>query len=481
MKIRLFTERGQALIILAFAAVGLFGIVGLAIDGSRKFSDQRHAQNAADTAALAAAHAKVTGLEAGDSDTPADCPPSSGSPSAVCTALLSAGFARATSNGYDGNLVTNTVEIYSPPISGPYSGLSTYVQVIITSYVNTTFARVLGIDKTRNIVEAVALLHEGGDLANGAMIISYDPDPNCSSGVGSGGGSVDVSGNGIVNLNGGGIFMNSDEVCGFSIPNCADLNISSGAGINSASAMDNIDQEGCGFTPPIPENLNQDPVVIPDELYWPDVPIQCSTAAPNPTYLGVDPVDGKAEYLIYPGFYTDFPQAGLVPNNKHIYMNEGVYCIDPPMNQDLQWSGASFLSLNGSTDPTENKWQTFNTKGVTLYIKSGGGFSLSINSPILLDATNDVSSDYKGYLIILEGTRSSIESCTINGGAYLDINGLIFAPYCDITVNGGSDSEAEFNAQLIGWDLKINGNNTINFNYDPSNQVIIKSKIGLMR
>ncbi len=160
-------------------------------------------------------------------------------------------------------------------------------------------------------------------------------------------------------------------------------------------------------------------------------------------------------------------------------MASGVYCIDPPSNQDLSWSGASFLGLNGSTDSSKNKYHGYNPNGVTLYIKSGGGFSLSINSPILLDAST--SGDYQGYLVILEGTHTSIEDCALNGGSYLDINGLIWAPYCDITINGGSEPTAEINAQLVGWDIKLNGNNTITFNYDPSNQVVIKNKVGLMR
>ena len=52
-------ERGQALILIALAAIGLFGIAGLAIDGSMKLSDRRHAQNAADTAVLAACSEKI--------------------------------------------------------------------------------------------------------------------------------------------------------------------------------------------------------------------------------------------------------------------------------------------------------------------------------------------------------------------------------------------------------------------------------------
>ncbi|HSM71232.1 MAG TPA: pilus assembly protein TadG-related protein, partial [Anaerolineales bacterium] len=412
MKNKIFNERGQTLIILALAAIGLVGFVGLVIDGGNKFSDQRKAQNAADTAAMAAALAKVNALTNGDSNTPTECPPSSGTPSDVCSALLSAGYARATSNGYDGNLVTNTVEIYSPPISGPYTGLDNYVQVFITSWQDTTFSRVIGIQKTQNIVEAVGFIYEGGALANGAMIISYDPDPNCSSGEGSGGGSVDISGSGDVNLNGGGIFMNSDEVCGMVIQNCDGLNISGGAGVNSASSVDNIDQDGC--SDPVPENIGQTPVVVPDEVFWPDIPAECGITPQAPDLLGTDPIDGKGEWLIHPGYYEDFPPTTLVGNKQHIFMASGVYCIDPggpTKNFDLSWSPVDFVSLNGSTESIKNKYHAYNPDGVTLYIRKGGGFTLNANNPTYLE--NSTTGDYQGYLIILEGVHTSIENCAV--------------------------------------------------------------------
>src|SRR5690348_13532872 len=104
MKPKLFRERGQALILIAFAALGLFAIAGLAIDGSAKYSDRRHAQNAADTAALAGAYAKVTGNSTWE-----------------LVALN-----RAGDNGYDDShasadgTLTNDVYVYSPPQSGIY-------------------------------------------------------------------------------------------------------------------------------------------------------------------------------------------------------------------------------------------------------------------------------------------------------------------------------------------------------------------------
>jgi len=502
-------ERGQALIIIALAMVGLVAIVGLAIDGGAKFSDQRHAQNAADTAALAAALTKVDMIAEAESNpsistSPEECPPLSGDwldASDVCAELWNTGQDRALSNGYDNTSSNVDVEIYSPPVSGYYQGNKDYVQVIITSTINTTFMKVIGRNQTTNVVQAVAYAKPGFNLTDGAMIISYDPDPTCPSGPGNGGGSVDVSGSSTLNLYGGGMFINSPTACGYNAPNCPDINITGGAGINSVAVppIDNIAQKGlpsCTY-PPVPENYTADPVVIPDDVndLWPDVPPECSltvawmNANRPPLLLGTNPIDGKDEYLVYPGFYTDFPQSGLVPNNKHIYLASGVYCIDPPMSQDLQWNSAAFLSLNGSTDPSKNKYQdpsnpvylNFNPSGVTLYIKSGGGFKLNINSPIYLDAITDPASDYQGYLVILEGTHTSIESCEIEGGAYLDMNGLIWAPYCDITINGQSAPTSEINAQIVGWDIKITGNNVINFNYDPSNQVKIKRKVGLMK
>src|SRR6476619_7459670 len=88
-------ERGQALIMVALAVVGLFGFTALAIDGSRVFSDRRHAQNAADTAALAAALSKVR----------AD-PPETGD-----TVAVAAGLARAASNGF--NDTNSIVEVHN--------------------------------------------------------------------------------------------------------------------------------------------------------------------------------------------------------------------------------------------------------------------------------------------------------------------------------------------------------------------------------
>ncbi|MDX1417825.1 MAG: Tad domain-containing protein, partial [Candidatus Promineifilaceae bacterium] len=200
MKKRIGSERGQALVIIALASIGLMALVGLAIDGSAKFSDQRHAQNAADTAAIAGSLAKVNG-----------------DGSWKLTALD-----RATSNGYANNLVSNTVSVYAcdevGSDCGPYAGEPNYVRVVINSYVNTTFARVMGINQMQNTVEAIAKSRVSytGELYGGASIIGLAPD-QCK--------TVWFSGTATTNVTGGGVFSNSNKDCGLTVAGSTALNL----------------------------------------------------------------------------------------------------------------------------------------------------------------------------------------------------------------------------------------------------------------
>ena len=439
-------EKGQALILMALAAVGLLAITGLVIDGGAKFSDRRHAQNAADTAVMAAALSLANGNTG-------FC--GSGQ-QWQCDAL-----GIANTNGYDRNLVTNLVWVgkcsdprndlanyplrYGSPVDcgSAYEGNTGYVQVVIRSYVNTTFARVIGITQTQNTVSAVALTKEGGPLVNNASIVSINPSPNC------GNGSVNVGGNGTINLTGGGIFVNSNASCGYSQTSCSvTLNISGGSISSAGSPI----IQSCGTPAPTGTGTQ---LMVPDEIYMPDEPAECSLTHPTPTDLGSN------HWRIYPGYYTDFPQGGLIGNNKDIELSPGVYCVD----SNIHWSGSTFDSLTGN--------------GVTIYIKSGHDYSMSINSPITLTASS--SGEYAGYLMILNGNKNSIQNCTINGGSYLDLNGTIFSPYCNVTVNGDNSTTSDFNVQVIGWDIKLNGNNTINFHYDPGANAQNKHRVGLVR
>src|SRR5512135_2868091 len=82
-------ERGQALVLIALALFGLLGLTALAVDGSHVYAQLRQAQNAADTAAFAAAIARVNIL--GTDPTAID---------AAKAALRADGLSRAASNNF---------------------------------------------------------------------------------------------------------------------------------------------------------------------------------------------------------------------------------------------------------------------------------------------------------------------------------------------------------------------------------------------
>jgi Flp pilus assembly protein TadG len=189
-------ESGQALILIVFAAVGLIAFVALAIDGSRIFSDKRHAQNTADAAALAASLAYTRG-----------------------DPLESAATTSATTNGYDGG-VKNDVAVTSIDIaegSGicPGDTAGKDITVKIESYVDTTFTRVIGRNQFKNITSATSrgCGYYSGALFNGNAIVGLKPNINGDCSFDSGNSNA-----AHWTVTGGGIFSNG---CAYSKNNAS--------------------------------------------------------------------------------------------------------------------------------------------------------------------------------------------------------------------------------------------------------------------
>ena len=61
--------------------------------------------------------------------------------------------------------------------AAPYAGDSDYVQVVIKSHLETTFARIVGIPKMHNTVQAVALAKSSinGAPFDGAAVVGLNP------------------------------------------------------------------------------------------------------------------------------------------------------------------------------------------------------------------------------------------------------------------------------------------------------------------
>jgi Flp pilus assembly protein TadG len=157
------SEKGQAIVLVAFAAIGLIAFAALAIDGGRVFSDKRHAQNAADSAALAVALALARA-------------PAGADLAAYAVIAEDVATDSAAINGYDDNEVTNDVIVKVAEnndarreCNGAYHG--TDAQVTIVSTIDTTLARVIGRNQVTNTVSAWArFCHPVIDVDSGTLL-----------------------------------------------------------------------------------------------------------------------------------------------------------------------------------------------------------------------------------------------------------------------------------------------------------------------
>jgi uncharacterized membrane protein len=129
--------RGQVLVIMALALVGLMGITGVAVDMGYAYTHRREVQNAADAAALAAGNAMIQGHSQAEADT-------------IARAILAANFS------HDPNGITPSLPPTTPVYDSAHSGDPVYlvngilfsggeVRVAVQNTINYSFGRAIGL------------------------------------------------------------------------------------------------------------------------------------------------------------------------------------------------------------------------------------------------------------------------------------------------------------------------------------------------
>ncbi len=426
------SDRGQVLIIFVFAVVALVAMAGLAIDGGNIYADRRQAQNAADTASLAASLEKITQQKGGAANCTDLATPS------TCGALVEkAALDLAEKNGYGPGSVnpTSTVEVHIPPIDGPYADCTQssfdcqdYVEVIISTNVNTWFARVIGVKQLHNRVEAVALAKYAASFTPYAGMSLVE----LGRGKGSCPSDFNLGGSGVVTLNGGGIYVNSSNpACAYKQTSCkVQLVLNGGA---TVQVYGGADTNGC-----VSPSISKAPTQMP----WPPDPLidgeptQCATAGTFTSVSGVTTYQ-PGNYYGYNSFPVDNGTSILTP---------GVYCINGKIQANKDISGS----------------------GVFLYIRPGTNTSVSFSGGTDV-LTAPTSGPYAGFLIYQDWdvNTSTTQNCGIQGNSGSQYTGLIFVPYCQMTISGTS-APTGFAAQVIAYQLSLTGTNTLNFTYDAN-------------
>jgi hypothetical protein len=346
----------------------------------------------------------------------------------------------------------------------PYTGDGDYIQVVITSHVDTFFARVLGVPQLTNRVQAVALADDDdtGPLFDGRSIVALNPD--CPSQ-----GSLIVSGDSLITINGGGMWANADEACAFKCTSTSvSVEIPDGGITTPAGGFDSVSAHcEAELTD---DGINYDDPQIP---YPPELPVLVEPDECDPSFqayatLGSwdDPIHGTvATTYITPGYYGTFPPKKDDDDNvleNHIYMQPGTYCVDTVLKLNTDQ-----LHLYG--------------EGITIWVRAGNGFTIN-GGVVQLTGSSD---DYPGYLIIVEPDYDgAVTACNLEGNTLNEYVGAIYAPHCDVTVTGTSDTPPDgIDAQIIGYNVTINGtsNLTINYNDDNNPAVVDPPKTGVVK
>lgn len=397
------SEKGQAIIIIVFAIVGLIGMSALAIDGTNAYADSRRAETAASAAALTAA---LTRIEGGN--------------------WRAAALSIAATNGYNNDGETNMVELNTPPLSGPYTGNSEYIEVIITSRLQTYFANVIGIPYITNVASAVSQSKPSvlGEMFPGYALVSLAPRSECEVISGRRRPAFWVHAEATINLEGGGLFVNSNN------PNCAFISFGSGSvrvrdDSSRITVVGGADIQKPKLITPFPIQTGAPYIPYPPPYLMPK--IGCGT-----TIAEVDQITGNLKS----GNWGEdiFPPEGVT------VLDGGVYCIggDIVVNE-----GDSLIGSN-----------------VVLVVDG----EIHISNYAYVNLSAPTAGKYQGLLIYMPIDNKGIAN--LNGTGDSAYRGTILAPGADVRINGLSSFEGgAFHSQIIGYFIEIDGTDNIYIRY----------------
>lgn len=435
-------EEGQAVVLIAITLLGLIMMVGLAIDAGQLYAARRTAQEAADAGAYAGAVVHYERALAGDTTDTA--------------AAIAAAYADTALNGFvDG--VGNVTVVARVPTSGLYANNTRYVEVIITEQVRTSI--VPGGALTTVSVHALAGTEP---LNNQYAIMALDRS------AGGARPALNVEQNGLVNLSGGGILVNSTR------SPAADNN-GSGSNITFSNCVIPCYTDVAGTVEGTWPSPRTGQPQEPDPFAGTTPPsIPACARDGNTTCLYNSLPSGSTVYL-NPGVYTVRIQYA---GNTQIIMRPGIYILKNGI--DLAGTSNMFTTdKSGSPPPptatcvmsptTDCGIFLFNT---TQNYPSAGGtcgiINLQGNSAVKLSAPN--SGPYKNFLVYQDpGCTAEMK---IGGNGVFEGNGTIYLPTAHFRFDGNNATLT--GSQLVAKTIDIQtGNISIDFSAANTAQPIL--------
>jgi hypothetical protein len=409
------SERGQAIIFIVLGFIVILGFVGLAIDGGMVYSDRRHAQNAADASALAAAGRAAHYLENVSNQL-----------QYVNWVCGNAHVAQAANDGVAAAInraLTNEFTIDNDPSDfngvswrcesfnyGPFTDHYIDFTVWITTVTPANFSQFLFKAPLESRVQAVARLRPRMSLAFGHAVVATN-QAECS---GNSNGVI-LSGDSVTLINGGGVYSNG---CLKGNGNSFGVVVDNGNVVYTSEAQGNFS----GVSP---------------------YPVQASL--PIPDYaLALTPPDCTGAHVMDSIVQTS--------NNASTNLEPGLYCLTSHSTA-LRVLGGDFIGEN-----------------VTFYIPFGSvDISGNANVHLFAPQSHDYAPAIKGVLFYLPPSNHSTVS--LQGTSDSTFLGTVYAPGGDVVLTGTNGTHPTFNTQIIGNNVDISGTVDIDINFSQANNV----------
>jgi hypothetical protein len=467
-------ERGQVLIIVAFAFVAIIMLLALVFDGARGLVMRRELQNTSDAAALAAANIIQSLSPRGCSATAG---PPAGAPQAAVVAAAKASVA-ANMPGYPPDDVVVTCP------SG-WDDLDNYaVRVTLSDMSPTFFGSIFGTGGLDVIAKGTAV--NGQTTVPAYSVILLDPShltwPNgrrgCPAFLLSGGPTVTFDSSLYVNsacpeTNGGALSTNG---------NAASLTMGASGAIRLVGEY-------------APGALTISPAPLEYQLERQD-PLATLTA-PSTTGMTVRRTVAQGKLIQNGGAITLEPgvyNGGIeLRSSAKAYLRPGIYVIQ---GGGLEVGAqAELYSIRASaTSTTSATWATDcpNASCGVLIYNSGtasgstamGQVRVAAGAVVKVRAYNpdaDTSAQknetYRNLLIWQDA--SPVPTSTygqpelqLTGGGGVDIGGTVYAPSANVRMGGSSGGSGgdsiELTLQFISWSIELYGNSSFHFRYNEN-------------
>jgi hypothetical protein len=420
------TDRnGMVAVQVVVSITALVGVAAIVLDGGLLLTERRHAQAAADAAALAGATDLFKNFKTNGGADP------SGTAAAAARDYVTQNYATA----FQSNIQT-PITVNIPPSSAqslPAHRKVGYVEVIVQYNHPRFFSSLFGSSSIPISARAVA---QGTFLPPAPAVMALDKSASPAFKA-NGGGTLNISGTGSLVV---------DSSGSPALSNVGGAVITAPGGIDVTGSVSG----GGTYTPAVTTGT----APIPDPYAY----------LPTPSVPGtngsISQRGNTGFWDIWPGNFASDPFKNTAKNGDTVYFHQGLYYLQAGMSQP---SGTNLIMAK--YDPANLNGDNSENGGMMFYI-AAGSFSLSGNTGTTLNLDGMTSGTYQGMLIFQSRTDSQKMSITGNGTVFT-LNGEIYAPDAEIDL-AGNGAASTIGTGVIADTLVISGNGTINVNYSGS-------------